>query len=149
MNFVQSNLNFIEKHLPQTEAGHLWGHFMHFWRGAVLIIGFVWGVTLQEIFRKIFQELSRRQCDMHSTAPCGRHDWVRYRFGSLQIRSQNRNQSVIYWYSIVQSRAVITWSRITWYYIHHFSDWARVYITILIHKMHRTVVVYATTILSI
>ena len=85
----------------------------------------------KKIFRKIFQELSRRQCDLHSTASCGTHDWVRYRFGSLQMPSQNRNQWVIYWYSIVQSRAVKTWSRTTWYYKHHSSDRAKVYITIL------------------
>ena len=36
----------------------------------------------------------------------------------------------------IQPSAIITWSYITWYCIHHFSCWGKIYIWVLIHKRH-------------
>ena len=36
----------------------------------------------------------------------------------------------------MQSGAVIKWSNITWYWVHHWGDWSRIYIRYWIHKRH-------------
>ena len=36
----------------------------------------------------------------------------------------------------LKSSAIITWSNIRWYWMHHRSDWDTVYITVRIHKIH-------------
>ena len=46
--------------------------------------------------------------------------------------------SLLHLLNWLQSSAVLTRSNITWYCIHHFSDWGRIYIRISILKKHPT-----------
>ena len=55
--------------------------------------------------------------------------------GRGRARGRGRGRGGVSYFLLLWSAAP-TWSSITWYCIHHSSDWGRIYIRIWIHKTH-------------